>query len=152
VQRARNFVFYWLPILVWMSLIFTASGDSASFQHSSRIIGPILHWLLPNLSAAQVDTAVTLVRKCAHLTEFCFFACLFWRALRKPFRGDTRPWSWPDAGDALLGAMFYATTDEFHQTFVPTREGCVRDVIIDSTGAALGLLALWLIGRWRKYW
>ena len=55
-------------------------------------------------------------------------------------------------GDALLGAMFYATTDEFHQTFVPSREGCVRDVIIDSTGAAMGLFALWLLGRWRKYW
>ena len=36
---------------------------------------------------------------------------------------------------ALWVAVLYAATDEFHQTFVPTREGCLRDVFIDSTGA-----------------
>jgi VanZ family protein len=56
------------------------------------------------------------------------------------------------AAEALWVAVFYAATDEFHQTFVPSREGCVRDVMIDSTGAIVGLLALWWFGRWRKFW
>jgi len=46
--------------------------------------------------------------------------------------------------------MFYAASDEFHQTFVPSREGCVRDVMIDTSGALAGLFALWLFGRLRK--
>jgi VanZ family protein len=152
VQNARAFVVYWLPVAIWMAVIFTASGDSASFQHSSRIIAPLLRWMLPGLSIDAVYLFVLGVRKCAHLTEFAILALLVWRARRKPFRGDQRPWLWEHAAEALWAAIFYAASDEFHQTFVPSREGCVRDVMIDSTGAALGLGALWLFGRWRNYW
>ena len=31
-------------------VIFSASGDQMSFQHSSRIIGPLVRWLFPHLS------------------------------------------------------------------------------------------------------
>ncbi|MDB6022709.1 MAG: putative rane protein [Pedosphaera sp.] len=135
-----------------MSLIFTASGDSGSFKRSSRIIGPVLHWLLPNVSPETEDLVITAVRKCAHLTEYAILAFLVWRAQRKPRWSDARPWLWSQAGAALWVAMFYAATDEFHQTFVPTREGCVRDVMIDSSGALAGLFALWLLGRLLKRW
>ncbi|MDB6121150.1 MAG: VanZ family protein, partial [Pedosphaera sp.] len=37
-------------------------------------------------------------------------------------------------------------------TFIPSREGCLRDVLIDSSGAVVGLLLLWAFGRWRKFW
>ena len=152
MQKTRAFVVYWLPVAIWMVAIFTASGDSASFQHSSRIIAPLLHWLLPALSNDAVYFVVLAVRKCAHLTEYAILALLVWRARRKPFRGDARPWLWAHAAEALWVAVFYAASDEFHQTFVPSREGCVRDVVIDSSGAVLGLGALWLFGRWRNYW
>jgi VanZ family protein len=152
VQRLRSFAFYWLPVIIWMVLIFSASGDSASFKHSSRIIGPLLNWLFPNLSPETVILVVTAIRKCAHLTEFAILALLVWRARRKPVRGDTRPWLWSEAAEALWVAVFYASTDEFHQTFVPSREGCVRDVAIDSSGAVAGLFVLWILGRWRKLW
>jgi VanZ family protein len=38
---------------------------------------------------------------------------------------------------AFVLTLLYATTDEFHQQFVPSREGRVRDVIIDGIGAGL---------------
>ena len=135
-----------------MVLIFTASGDTASFQHSSRIIAPLLHWFLPGLSKDSVNLVVFSLRKCAHLTEYALLAFLVWRARRKPIPGDTRPWRWSEAAEALWVNVFYASTDEFHQTFVPSREGCLRDVMIDSSGALVGLVALWALGRWRKYW
>ncbi len=135
-----------------MSLIFTASSDSGSFKRSSRIIAPLLHWIYPNVSPETEDLVVTAVRKCAHLTEYAILAFLVWRAYRKPRWQDPRPWMWSQAGVALWVAMFYASTDEFHQTFVPTREGCVRDVMIDSSGAVAGLLALWVLGRLFKRW
>ncbi len=37
----------------------------------------------------------------------------------------------------LIIAVLYAASDEFHQTFVPTREGRLRDVIIDTGGIVL---------------
>jgi VanZ family protein len=35
---------------------------------------------------------------------------------------------------AMLMAMRYACSDAWHQTFVPGREGTVRDVAIDELG------------------
>ncbi len=150
--RVRNFLIYWLPVLVWMSLIFTASGDSHSGQHSSRIIEPALRWLFPHIADATVGAIVLFVRKCAHVTEYAVLALLVWRALRQTGRHDRRPWRWSRAGFALLGTTLYASSDEIHQLFVPSREGRFEDVVIDAAGAALGLFALWLFGKWRKYW
>jgi VanZ family protein len=152
VRNGRVLVKYWLPVLVWMSLIFTASGDPGSFQHSSRIIAPILHWLFPHLSGEKVDLIVFAARKCAHLTEFAVLALLIWRVLRRPVKKDPRPWLWPQARLALLWVVLYAASDEFHQLFVPLREARVGDVLIDTSGGLLGLALLWVIGRWRKLW
>jgi VanZ family protein len=130
-----------------MWLIFSASSDVKSFQHSSRIVGPIVRWLFPHMSDKNIDVAVLVARKGAHLTEYAVLAWLLWRALRKPVRRDPRPWSWPVAGRTILIVMLYAATDEFHQLFVPSREPTVRDVLIDTTGALLGLLLLWAVHR-----
>ena len=44
---------------------------------------------------------------------------------------------------AIVLTALYASTDEFHQLFVPGRSGQVRDVLIDSCGAAIGVLIAW---------
>ncbi|MDB6123342.1 MAG: putative rane protein [Pedosphaera sp.] len=133
-------------------MIFTASGDKGSFPHSSRIIGPFLKFFFPHLSDETVSGIVFGIRKCAHLTEYAIFALLVWNAVRKPVWRDKRPWQWSEAVKVLWVAVLYAATDEFHQTFIPSREGCLRDVLIDSSGAVVGLLLLWAFGRWRKFW
>ena len=38
-----------------------------------------------------------------------------------------------------FSAAVYACTDEFHQLFVEGRDGNFRDVMIDSTGALVGI-------------
>jgi VanZ family protein len=152
VLRLRTFCNYWLPVLAWMALIFTASSDTHSYEHSSRILAPLLSWLFPHMPAGTVDRIVFIARKCAHLAEYSVFALLLWRALRKPVKKDPRPWNWREAGVALLLVALYAGSDEFHQRFVPTRTAHVTDVFIDTAGGAAGLLALWLIGSWRKHW
>jgi len=152
VSKVRSFILYWLPVLVWMVVIFSASSDTKSFQHSSRIIGPLISWLFPHLSAEAADTIIFIFRKCCHLTEFAILGLLLWRALRQPVRNDPRPWNWRDARNALLLVVLYASSDEFHQLFVPTRQASIVDVMIDTSGAVLGLGLLWVLGRWRRIW
>lgn len=41
---------------------------------------------------------------------------------------------------ALTFCMLYAITDEFHQYFIPGRSAEIRDVLIDSLGALIGIL------------
>lgn len=38
---------------------------------------------------------------------------------------------------AFLFAVLYAVSDEIHQSFIPTREGRLRDVLIDTSGILL---------------
>lgn len=142
----RSFVKYWLPVLLWMTLIFSASTDTLSSSNTSRVIGPLLHWFYPDVSEETVSLVQTLVRKSGHLSEYAILALLVWRAIHKPVKGEFRPMRWPESALTLLLVSIYAAGDEFHQSFVPSRQGSLGDVSLDMCGAAAGLLALWL---WR---
>jgi VanZ family protein len=150
MPKHRPFLKYWLPVLAWMGLIFSSSSDSHSYEHSSRIIEPLLHWLFPQMSQAHVELIHHLFRKSCHLGEYAVFALLLWRAIHRPDKKNPRPWIWPEAGLALSIVFLYAATDEFHQIFVPTRTPLISDVLIDTTGGAVGLLVLWNFFNWRK--
>ncbi len=52
-----------------------------------------------------------------------------------------RPARW-----ALVIAVIYGLSDEFHQSFVPGRNADLLDVITDAAGAAAGL---WAARRFR---
>ena len=48
---------------------------------------------------------------------------------------------------ALILAVLYGVSDEWHQSFVPGRRPDVINVIVDAFGAACGLLAIELASR-----
>ncbi|MEY4385054.1 MAG: hypothetical protein RLY20_337 [Verrucomicrobiota bacterium] len=152
VRRVWLFIKFWLPPLLWMSLIFIGSADSASVSRSSRIIEPVLRWLFPAISDDVVGHCVLVARKCAHLTEYACCAILLWRAKRQYTGKDTRPWNPREARWALAAVFLYACTDEIHQIFVPGRGAAFLDVLLDTLGGALGLLAVWWAGRRSKKW
>ena len=142
---------YWLPVVAWMAVVFSASSDPGSSQRSSRILEPLLRWLFPHIQPEEIWPVVLFVRKCAHLTEYAVLALLLWRAFRV-LSAQTTGWSWRVARNAWLVVVVYAITDEWHQRFVPNRQASPWDVMIDAIGGAVGLLLLWALGRWRKWW
>ena len=148
----RGVLKYWLPVVAWMAVIFTASADRKSAIHSSRIIEPIIRWLFPHLPHDNVWMIVLIIRKCAHLTEYAILALLLWWAWRASAAPAARAWSWRWAWNIWLVVVLYAATDEFHQRFVPDRQASGWDVLVDATGAAAGLLGMWALGCWRKWW
>lgn len=44
----------------------------------------------------------------------------------------------------LFICLFYAVTDEFHQSFVPGRTSLISDVLVDFCGALMGLIVFYL--------
>jgi VanZ family protein len=110
--------------------------------------GRLLSLLLPPLAvmavifalSAQTDDTVDraaweiLLRKLAHVTEYAMLTLAWWRALRgmRPRASSLEGL----AGAAFL-SLFYACSDEFHQTFVDGRHGTPVDVLIDAIGVAL---------------
>jgi VanZ family protein len=52
---------------------------------------------------------------------------------------------------AWLGTLSVAALDEWHQTFIPSRTGTVRDVGLDSVaGVAFLVIAYWWLRRSNK--
>jgi VanZ family protein len=98
----------WLPVVAWAAVIFTLSS-------------------IPHLSSG-LGTWDTVLRKCAHVTEYAILGALTLRAL-----GRELP--------AFLAAVAYAASDELHQHFVRGRHSSPVDVAIDAVGIAIGLLA-----------
>ena len=135
-----------------MVVIFSASADSHSYQHSSTLFEPLLHWLFPAMSQDHVEQVHHLFRKCGHLTEYAILALLLWRAIHQWKPTPSRRWHWDEAGLALSIVLFYASSDEIHQIFVPTRTALTTDVLIDTSGGATALLFLWLAGKIFKRW
>jgi VanZ family protein len=129
-----------------MGIIFWMSTGSFSADNTSRIIEPILRFLFSAISSEDIDLVHVLIRKAAHVTEYFILGLLFFRA----FRGESsQRWqlSWTIA--AVIAVIFYAMSDEFHQSFVGARTASLIDVGIDSMGGIIAqvVIALWCLCR-----
>jgi VanZ family protein len=147
-MKARRFVRYWMPVIVWMALIFLGSTDILSAEHTSRFLVPFLRWLDPQISPATLAQLQFAIRKLGHLTEYAILAILLWHALR----GGTR---WQAKMSVLffiawVASAVFAASDEFHQSFVPSRTASPNDIMIDICGAAIGLAICWMFTSRQK--
>jgi len=134
----KSFIKYWLPLLIWLGVMFLGSTDLMSAQHTSRFIVPFLRWLNPHISWAAINTIHTVIRKLGHVSEYAILALLLWRAVRS---GSALHMKMSLLfGAVLLASALFAASDEFHQSFVKSRTPSVRDVLLDVAGAFLGLL------------
>ena len=142
-------LFGWLPLFVWMWLIFAGSTDVLSGEHTSRFIVPFLRWLCHGtVRDATLEQVHFLIRKCGHLCEYAVLAVLAWNALRRSIAAG----GWRTFGLSILFTAAYAAGDEFHQSFVPSRSASVGDVLIDIAGGIAGLVVLQGCRRIRRRW
>jgi len=126
LKRLRRWpmLYYWLPLIAWMGIIFWFSAQPEPFD-------------LPE--SWQED----LVANAGHAIGYAGLGLLWWRALAARLTSSDR-WT---LALAFLLTLLYAISDEYHQTFVPGRSGNLGDVLIDAVGAGFGL---WLGRRWQK--
>jgi VanZ family protein len=123
MQNQRWFL-RWLPALALMAIIFGFSSITSQE--------------MPSFGGLDL-----IVKKGGHMLGYGLLALAYWYALRfDPRLG----WL------ALLMAVLYALSDEFHQSFVPGRNpSWVDALLIDGSGAALALLATgWVLKQKKK--
>jgi VanZ family protein len=132
------------PPVVWAILIFIGSGDILSGSNTGGFVLKVLHWLLPHASEATLNAIHFSIRKGGHLTEYAILAGLTARAFQTSSLDFLRRgWFW-----AALGVIaVYSLSDEFHQSFVPSRGASLHDSMIDCVGGLLGLTIVWWFHR-----
>ena len=102
----------------------------------------------PDLQTIDLDGFNFIVRKSAHILQFFVFALLLWRAARinPPLRiDDRRLLALILAVSLLVGGL-----SEAFQIFSPVRGASLNDVLLDFTGAILGVFVLALTGSSRE--
>lgn len=116
MKSARTAVVSWIPVVLWMGVIFLLSS-------------------IPDLKSGMQPLWDLILRKFAHAGEYAILGWLAYRAL--VVSGVPRHRA--VAVGIVFGAL-YAASDEFHQTFVPGRHGAVIDATIDLFGVLFGVL------------
>ena len=144
----HNFIKYWLPVILWMGVIFGMSTGTFSSEHTSRFIVPLLNFLFPSLSPLDVDLIHAMIRRAAHVTEYFVLGLLLFRAFRS---NSSQVWCLQWTLHAAIGVVLYAMCDEFHQSFVATRSASFLDVFIDSIGGVLSqIVIMFRLFLWKK--
>jgi len=135
-QRLRRYG----PLVFWIGLIWFASSQEFSAGNTSRIIGPLLLWLFPNIAETQIAMVHSVTRKAAHFVEYAILAFLARRAFVSSGRSFIqRNWF----ALSLVVVIVVALMDELHQSFVPSRTGSIYDSAIDIVGGLTMLLLTW---------
>ena len=125
---------YWVPVLLWMSLIFWFSTGTFSAQNTALIIEPLLRFFMPSISVHGLWNIHLIIRKLGHLAVYFILGLLLFRSFRGNLSG---------AGILRLSAcsilcvVLYALSDELHQSYVSMRHASLFDVGIDTLGGIL---------------
>ncbi len=144
-----------LPLFVMAAIfLFSSQTGEESTGTSNGVIEAVARAVRPLTGAvgeaelARLAESLSFaVRKAAHAGIYAALGlCTMLAMLTYPFSMRLR------ARAAILICAAYAAGDEIHQLFVPGRSGEVRDVMIDTAGAAAGiLLALAGTALWRRW-
>lgn len=141
----RTLLKYWLPVFIWLGVIFAGSTDIFSTEQTSRYLVPFLRWLEPQISLSTIAAIHFTLRKLGHLTEYAILAAFLWRALCN-VRNLRAKMSMLFVG-VWVACAIIAATDEFHQSFLASRTASLNDVLTDSLGAAIGLAICLAVAR-----
>lgn len=134
---------FWLLVILCMVTIFMLSHQSVDDSHQLSIrltekINTVFERLSPHL-VFDINLLHHYIRKSAHFFAYFILGVLVMHASRYlGIKGFLR------IGIALGFCILFAITDEVHQIFIPGRGAQVKDVIIDSAGASMGI-AMYLL-------
>lgn len=140
--EGRRVVLRWLAVVLWAIFIFFMSSRDATqlsegfFEQVKQLLAAVLNALL----GYHEDP----VSPFCHFCEYAVLGALLANALRAHMQSLRTACL---AGIAMASA--YGITDEIHQLFVPGRFCDPADWVVDTCGAALGALVLYLVVRFR---
>jgi VanZ family protein len=153
----KKFLLYWLPVLIWMGMIFYASSQPYEKQDlrptiSSHLDLKIVETLFSSIVIQYAGDEISInelgaahfieffIRKAAHFFVYFGLGFLIYRALRNHFLNNRLIFitSW-------VLTILYAISDEIHQGYTPNRSPHWEDVMIDTVGGLFGIVLAWII-------
>ena len=149
-NKVRTVISAALTVL-WMAVIFLMSANTAeaSTEMSIAVGRTFCNLFVSGYDDMTSEEQIMMaedrdhpLRKAAHMAEYAVLGALVITTLdsmKKPLKHRYFA--------AFAVSALYASTDEFHQYFVPGRSAEIKDVAIDCAGVLVGILLYLLITR-----
>ena len=138
-----------LAVVFWMAIIFKLSAQPGEQSNllSTKVTTIIVSLAQQFRSDVNVLSLNYLIRKCAHFLAYLVLGIIVLFAMRRIGLTGKKGILW-----TLLICIGYAITDELHLGVVPGRTPKLMDVLIDSSGASLGIsiYVLFVENRWKE--
>ena len=139
----------WLPSAGWLAVIVLESTNLASAEHTSRLLYPIFHFLF-GMDLGHFAVWHSVLRKTGHFIGYFTLSVLLFRSWRATFPRISTRWCVQWATVAFLSASLVSMLDEWHQSFLNSRTGTLRDVVLDSSAAFTAQLAVFALLQMRN--
>ena len=135
-----SIVMSWALVVMTMLIIYNFSAQPAaeSTVVSEGVVVEILDVVMDKeeITPPVIQKFQFPIRKGAHITIFMLLGFCMLSAITKSFRLKL----WVCAIISEIACILYAILDEIRQSFSEGRSANAFDVMIDSTGATLGIL------------
>ena len=135
----------WVPAALSVLMIALESTATMSATNTSEWLYPMWVHLFGPISTAHWDEVHHLIRKTGHFVGYGLVSITFFYSWRQTLlRMAVKHWTlWRRASVlAVLSTLLIAISDEYHQSFLPSRTSSPVDVCIDLCGAIAAQLLL----------
>lgn len=137
----------WVPAALSVLLIALESTATMSADNTSHWLYPLWVRLFGPIGPARWAEVHHLIRKTGHFVGYGLVSLTFFYSWRQTLRRmAVQRWTlWRRASVlAVLCTLLIAISDEYHQSFLPSRTSSPLDVCIDLCGAIAAQLLLLL--------
>jgi VanZ family protein len=142
-----NLLRAWWPAAVWTGLIAFESTGLFSSQNTGSMLYALLTRLFGQINFYEFLVFHHYLRKTGHVIGYGMLSVLLLRGWRATLDQDHAQLG-RRALLSWLGTVFVAAMDEWHQSYIPSRTGTWRDVVLDSVaGVAFLLVAYFWLRR-----
>ncbi len=134
-------ILLWLLVIALSLQIFSFSSENAEesgglSEKVTKVVVKVIKEVKeipPQKQVSFFEIVHKIVRKTAHFAEYTLLAIAVF-ALSKSYalKNVTSFFI------SIVYCLFFATSDEIHQLYVPGRHGAVLDVVLDGSGALFG--------------
>jgi VanZ family protein len=129
----------WIPVALCVCVIALESTEMFGAQNTTGPLRTLYQTIFGNVTDQRWDVLHHYIRKTGHFLGYGTIGLCWLRAWHMTMPCLSLLF---DAALALLGTALIASSDEFHQSFLPDRTGMFSDVLLDCCGALVMLSLL----------
>ena len=142
----------WIAAGLWLALIAGESTNHLSAANTTRILYPLFHFFT-GVDPFRFVTWDYYIRKMGHFVGYFGLSILLFRAWRATLSfASLFSWSMQWARISFFMTALVASLDEWHQTYLSSRSGSLRDVLLDSSAALTAQILIFLLLKGHRTW